>query len=316
MCRPQPVADAARRAVSTSVTAFTLIELLVVIGIVALLIALLVPALSGARDTANTVKCASNLKQIGAAFISHAAAREGKLPPTYEKLPMSDSGPKDRGKTASAFDYYPAPKGNAERTWADLLIERAGLSRAVVDCPSSSADGYADAGGALVVSDNLIEYGMNGMISAPFAGRLVGQALYLPANGGSAITQVPGVHTAYSIDDDWPMRLITRPSAGMLAMDNATGLEGGLPQAYVRPVQLGVGPGRLRHARGASVNVLFFDGHVETRTPGQESKGGIQQVIYERQGGFTTSAFYEVTRDEDLRKQPTPFWRPWAPYFK
>ena len=70
---------------------FTLIELLVVVAVMGLLTALLVPAISSARSSANRAKCASNLRQLWAGWMAYATDHDGRLPSTGWKNPPTTS---------------------------------------------------------------------------------------------------------------------------------------------------------------------------------------------------------------------------------
>ena len=60
---------------------FTLIELLVVIAIIAILAAILLPALNSARERGRTASCVNNLKQMGVMMHAYADAHDGFFPP-------------------------------------------------------------------------------------------------------------------------------------------------------------------------------------------------------------------------------------------
>ena len=153
---PTPQARPARTPLGR---AFTLIELLVVISIIGLLIAILLPALSSARESSYTTQCGSNLRQIGIGLFAYATDHDDYFPSqdllgaSAYRIPYLDElGPHIRSD-------IPQGMGGPEEMGMHATLARMGYMSAGEDfwvCPNG-LEAYANAGITYSYNDRMGE---------------------------------------------------------------------------------------------------------------------------------------------------------------
>jgi prepilin-type N-terminal cleavage/methylation domain-containing protein/prepilin-type processing-associated H-X9-DG protein len=247
--------------------AFTLVELLVVVGIIAVLIAVLMPALNRARMAANLVKCQSNFRQIYTAVTVYVNQNNGFLPRSS-----------DAGATG--------PSG----TFADTFIQLSNLLGAKVEDETRDSLSpvfvcvEANTDGTLVWAPNMLRTVQFHPRAFPGYDQAVQLPQEYPQRRLSSIRAASDKVAFYEGPQIPVWNMCPEPESIFLdgwrwnwghmycdppADDNTTRWELPIETGLNRDDGWWVCSMRFRHNKNQATPVAFFDGHVESRRKGE-----------------------------------------------
>jgi len=228
--------------------AFTLIELLCVIAIVGVLASIIVGSLSKIRDTARRSECASNLRQIGAAFQLYAIDNKGLYP--APRLNGSSSPPAGINPSGQNWQVEISPYVIRDQAKIWIVQDTYGQAN-IAHCPSYD----------LFFNTSAKMSSQTGVSVASTAG--YGMNINLNVNG----TNYGGAGTTWGVENTIRFRAVAlnNPATTVLVGDSAEFfLNAPWVASSTYPDGYSTGAPK-RH--GSTANYLYADGHVETLNP-------------------------------------------------